>query len=357
VAKVEEVLGRVTAARKRLASVSMILKRFRQAVLASACSGRLTEAWRSGQQGLDCGDNLARRIGQHRRERYVGACCEAKLAGHRKPREYDNVQPRPRVDFPLFELPEEWIWVDLRFVMDEQQPFCYGVVQPGEDRPSGVPLIRAGDLQGGTVDLSFLRRIPVEIDAQYSRSRVAGGELLVTVVGAGIGTVAIVPPTCKGYNIARAVAKIPVRDFSARYVYYWLKTLSALTWMKEDAREVARPTLNLEQLQTLPVPLPSLAEQQEIVQRLDTLFKLIEAIENRLAAATARAEGLPQTILARAFRGELVPTEAELARQEGRDYEPASALLERIRGEQANRETEAVGKNGSRSRDQKKQNS
>jgi len=181
--------------------------------------------------------------------------------------------------------------------------------------------------------------------------------LLVTVVGAGIGTVAIVPPTCKGYNIARAVAKIPVRDFSARYVYYWLKTLSALTWMKEDAREVARPTLNLEQLQTLPVPLPSLAEQQEIVQRLDTLFKLIEAIENRLAAATARAEGLPQTILARAFRGELVPTEAELARQEGRDYEPASALLERIRGEQANRETEAVGKNGSRSRDQKKQNS
>jgi len=47
-------------------------------------------------------------------------------------------------------------------------------------------------------------------------------------------------------------------------------------------------------------------------------------------------ERLTQIILARAFRGELVPTEAELARREGRDYEPASVLLERINAERAN---------------------
>jgi len=61
------------------------------------------------------------------------------------------------------------------------------------------------------------------------------------------------------------------------------------------------------------------------------LFKLAEAIEKRVAAAQRRTEKLTQSILGKAFRGELLPTEAELARQEGREYEPASVLLERIR--------------------------
>ena len=103
--------------------------------------------------------------------------------------------------------------------------------------------------------------------------------------------------------------------------------------MKSDSREVARPTLNLEQLQTLPVPLAPLAEQHEIVRRVEALFQLADAIVKRVAAATARAEKLTQATLTKAFRSELVPTEAELARREGRPYEPASALLERIRAE------------------------
>jgi Restriction endonuclease S subunits len=83
------------------------------------------------------------------------------------------------------------------------------------------------------------------------------------------------------------------------------------------------------------VALPPLPEQHEIVRRVDALFKLAEAIEARMAVATARADKITQAILAKAFRGELVPTEAELARQEGRDYEPASALLARIRATRA----------------------
>jgi type I restriction enzyme S subunit len=60
---------------------------------------------------------------------------------------------------------------------------------------------------------------------------------------------------------------------------------------------------------------------------------LADKIEERIQAATKRADKLPQAILAKAFRGELVPTEAELARQGGRDYEPALVLLERIKAE------------------------
>ncbi len=65
------------------------------------------------------------------------------------------------------------------------------------------------------------------------------------------------------------------------------------------------------------------------------LFKLSDRIEAKLAAARQRVDALTQAVLAKAFRGELVPTEAELARREGRDYEPAAALLERIRAERS----------------------
>jgi type I restriction enzyme S subunit len=95
----------------------------------------------------------------------------------------------------------------------------------------------------------------------------------------------------------------------------------------------ASPHLNVGEIKRFPVPLLPVEEQHEIVRRVEALFKLASAIENRVEAATNRADKLTQAILAKAFRGELVPTEAELARKEGRTYEPASELLARIRAE------------------------
>ena len=74
-----------------------------------------------------------------------------------------------------------------------------------------------------------------------------------------------------------------------------------------------------------------LHEQREIARRVEKLFRLGDDIEKQVSKATKRVEKLTQAILAKAFRGELVPTEAELARKEGRSYEPASVLLERIK--------------------------
>jgi type I restriction enzyme S subunit len=81
--------------------------------------------------------------------------------------------------------------------------------------------------------------------------------------------------------------------------------------------------------------IPLVAEQREIVRRVEELFKLADGIEKQVEAATKRVEKLTQAILAKAFRGELVPTEAALARRERRSYEPASVLLERIRQQRA----------------------
>ncbi len=73
-----------------------------------------------------------------------------------------------------------------------------------------------------------------------------------------------------------------------------------------------------------------MAEQQEVFRRVEQLFALADRIESRLQGAQERVDRLTQSLLAKAFRGELVPTEAELARQEGREYESAEELLKRV---------------------------
>jgi type I restriction enzyme S subunit len=79
------------------------------------------------------------------------------------------------------------------------------------------------------------------------------------------------------------------------------------------------------------IPVPPFAEQHRIVAKIEALFALIDHIEERVAAGKERADRLTHAILAKAFRGELVPTEAELAKRDGRSYEPASVLLERVK--------------------------
>jgi type I restriction enzyme S subunit len=241
-----------------------------------------------------------------------------------------------REDLDLPELPTDWTWTNLRLLSEPTEALCYGVVQPGPEVDDGVPLVRAGDLHDLPGSLAGLRKVTRDIDASYARSRLRGGEVLVTVVGANVGVAAIAPPSTRGFNIARAVAKLPIREVEGRYVLLWLQSSLAYRWMFGDTREVARPTLNIEQLESLPVPLPPLEEQAEIVRQVESLFALAGNIERRVQAATARASHLPQAILSNAFSGELVPTEADLARAEGRMYETAEELLARVRGEREN---------------------
>jgi type I restriction enzyme S subunit len=120
------------------------------------------------------------------------------------------------------------------------------------------------------------------------------------------------------------------------FVPYLLRAVEApftQALIEEGAKGVAIRHISITAFAAFPCPLPPVEEQHEIVRRVDALFTLADKTEARAVSATARVEKITQAILAKAFRGELVPTEAELARQEGRSYESASALLERIRAE------------------------
>ena len=104
--------------------------------------------------------------------------------------------------------------------------------------------------------------------------------------------------------------------------------------LAELCKGSTREFINQRILHSIEIPLPPLAEQRENVRRVNALFALADRLEARLAQARRHVDSLTQSILAKAFRGELVPTEAELARTEGRTYESATELLERIRNDQ-----------------------
>jgi type I restriction enzyme S subunit len=115
-----------------------------------------------------------------------------------------------------------------------------------------------------------------------------------------------------------------------KFVSWFANLVGQNYFIGEGKQTVNLASINMRKLRALPVPVVPSGEQREMVRRVEALFKLANSIERRVAAATARAEKLTQSILAKAFRGELVPTEAKLARREGRPYEQGSELIARL---------------------------
>jgi type I restriction enzyme S subunit len=132
----------------------------------------------------------------------------------------------------------------------------YGVVQPGDDLDEGVPLVRVGDLIEGKVRHSDLKRIAPSIEAAYKRSRLRGDEILVSCVGS-IGVVVLADESVKGFNIARAVARIPLAEATNRiFMAAYLSTDFVQRYFTNELRTVSQPTLNIKQISETIVVLP-----------------------------------------------------------------------------------------------------
>ena len=321
VAAVEALLQRVDAARQRLARVPEILKRFRQQVLAAACSGALTADWR-GIAGLgETGVELLTRI---------KAAHTSAGHGHGG----KAAAPSEEVhDLTLDQLPAEWALAELQWICAPGRTITYGILKPGPDYPSGVPYVRVADFPNDCLRLPAIKRTSPAIAHEYRRAALRSGDLLLSIRGSA-GRVVRVPDQLDGANITQDTARISVDPaMNSAFVMLCLRSPGTQERMGRAMRGVAVRGVNIGDVRALQVAIPPLEEQHEIVRRVEALFALADRVEQRVAAARARADRLTQAILSRAFRGELVPTEAELARRDGREYEPASVLLERIREE------------------------
>lgn len=294
VAHVQALLARTSATRDRLARVPAILKRFRQSVLAAACSGRLTSDWRTAHT-MGAGHQLA-------------TSGSSQLVG------------------PL-ELPETWRWVRLPDLGElnrgrsrhrpRDAPHLYG---------GRYPFIQTGDVAQSGGRISAHRQTYSEAGLAQSRIWPAG-TVVITIAANIANSGTLTYPACFPDSV---VGLIPHGHMALpEYIEFFIRTARAD--LSEYAPATAQKNINLEILREVLVPVPPLEEQSKIVQHVEEIFGFTDAVARRASIAISRADLLTQSIVGRALCGQLVPTEAELARQEEREYEPAGVLMERTR--------------------------
>ena len=276
-------MERVNKARERLDRVPDILKKFRQTVLAAACSGRLTADWREDVGEAD-------------------------------------------------ELPSAW---ERRRLSSLCSRFEYGSSKKS-DSEGEIPVLRMGNMQDGEVDWTNLKY--TSDNEEIEKYALEPNTVLFNRTNSPelVGKTSIYrgerPAVFAGYLIR--IHHGP--DLDPEYLNYCLNAYDFREYcnhVKSDG--VSQSNINAKKLAAYEMPWCEWEEQREIVRRVKSLFEVATRIEQHVVAGGTYTESITQAVLSKAFAGELVETEADLARREGREYEPATVLLGRIIAERA----------------------
>lgn len=185
----------------------------------------------------------------------------------------------------------EWETVPLEQLVAPGRGISYGIVQPGSPTADGVPIVRVNDVRNGRISTVSPMRVTPQIEAAYSRTRLEGGELLLTLVGT-VGETAVVPASLRGWNTARAVGVIPVRDeIGAYWVQLALRSPAVRYLIDSSLNTTVQATLNLGDVAKLPIVLPPRLQRVKIAHILGTLDNKIELNRrmNETLEAMARA--------------------------------------------------------------------
>jgi type I restriction enzyme, S subunit len=195
------------------------------------------------------------------------------------------------MSFDLPDLPEGWNYKSLEDCA-RKQSISYGVVQPGTALADGIPIIRVNNFNDGRIELADLMKISPEIETKYSRTRLVGGEVLITLVGS-VGQVAVAPVTVAGFNVARAVAVIhPIDGISPSWIAICLRSPLSQHLLVSRANTTVQTTINLKDLRALPLPIPPKEERDQVESLITTLDDRIALLRETNATLEAMAQAL-----------------------------------------------------------------
>ena len=190
-------------------------------------------------------------------------------------------------------------------LIDPGSTISYGVLVPGPGIEGGVPFVRVQDLDLRNPPARPHKRIAPDVEAQYARTRLHGGEILVGVVGT-IGKIGIAPPSWAGANVARAVCRIvPGPEIDRYYLAMALHSPRTQDYFRETTRTLAQPTLNVAQLEQTPIPVPQMPEQRRIAKRLEDLQGKLDKLKRVQSETAVELDALLPSILDKAFKGKL----------------------------------------------------
>lgn len=304
VEKLDSLLAQVDTIQQRLNNLPDIIKRFRQSVLAAAVSGKLTEQWRIGNEVTDVEDSIKEILN----DRSVKVTARTKF-------------PQPHLKDEEYPIPDNWKWVSLDSLASK---IVDGVHHKPVYTEKGVPFMSVKDIKNGKMTFDFCKYISQETHKEiHPRCNPEKGDLLITKSGT-IGRTAIVE-TDDIFDLFVSVALIKPASSEVNMHFVDLALRKWVNGIDISSRVVgtAIKNLHLRDMRVLAIPFAPIEEQTEIVRLVEQYFALADTLEKNLASAKQRVDNLTQSILAKAFRGELVP-------QDPSD-EPADKLLARIK--------------------------
>lgn len=315
--KLDTLLAQVEATKARLESTLQTLKQFRQSVLAAAVSGKLTEDWRAENPSLDSIE--LSEVGAYWSEQY-------KISGKRLPK------LKLHETEALDGLPDTWLDTKIGHVFDVH----VGATPSRSNHDywdGGIHWVSSSEV--AFCRISSTKETITESGLNNTSTNLhPPGTVMLAMIGQGKtrGQVAILDiEACHNQNTA--ALRVPKGFSVSEFLYFFLAK------QYEETRRVGggnnQKALNKSFVQSLPFPLPPLEEQQEIVNRVEKLFAGADASEQQVNQALERVNNLTQSILAKAFRGELTEQwrkdNPELISGEN----SAEALLEKIKTDRA----------------------
>lgn len=311
--KLDKLLAKVDSIKARLDAAPDTLKRFRQSVLTTAVSGKLTEEWRLEHHAPES-INFTE---ETKEERLHKGIKEGKLAKEA------NVLSVP------YEIPESWDWVRLGHLALKITDGAHNTPKVLE---SGFPYLMAKDLTSGQLNFSENRFVSEGVHRElYNKCKPEVGDLLVVNIGAGTGNNVLIDVGFEFSFKNIAIVKRP-NYIAPSYLQYYFESAKQRIF-QDQAKGGAQPFLSLTMLNDVPFALPPQSEQAEIVHRVDKLFAYANKVEAEVNAAQERVNKLTQSILAKAFRGELTAKWREQNPELISGENSAEALLAKVKAE------------------------
>jgi len=232
---------------------------------------------------------------------------------------------KPGKENGLDYLPRGWALTTLGEISERPE---YGWTTSANAISGNIKLLRTTDISKKVIDWSsvpYCAKNPPDLD----RFSIRPGDIVISRAGS-VGLSALIEESPPAVFASYLIRFRPATHIDRRYVSYFLKSPSYWSAIAASAAGIALQNVNAKKLAAISLPLAPVLEQHRVVAEIEKQFTRLDAAVAALKRVRANLNRYRASVLKAACEGRFVPTEAELARAERRDYEPADMLLQRI---------------------------
>ncbi|NAS14419.1 restriction endonuclease subunit S [Poritiphilus flavus] len=333
--KLEELLSELVHSTSSLTRAQKLLDVYSQALLSSTFDGEISEKW-ARKHDFDSIEKYHDQVLNEKEERHNEILYLWKVEIEQWNITRKGIKPRKPLrytasktdfDIPPSIIPRHWKWIR---ISDFEELIGSGSTPKGGRSAytdKGVKFIRSQNVLRNKLHLKDVAHIDDYTHKRMQRSQVHDKDVLINITGASIGRTAFVPEGFGEANVNQHVCIIRICTELVNYKYltFYLNSPRAQSIIRRINSGATREALTFNQIRNFPFPLAPKEEQEVIVELLESKFSIIENLEKSIQESLAQTEALKQSILKKAFEGNLV--------EQNSNDEPVSELLERIKTE------------------------